>query len=96
MTVCKQSAIPTQDSNLIVPALETLLKQYQDVNQVDAMSRIQKDIDETKEVMLNTLDKLLIRGEKLEELAQKSQDLSFQSKAFMKKSQDLNRCCTLV
>lgn len=39
------------------------------------------------------LDELVERGERLEELARKSDDLSFQTKAFSERAKDLNRCC---
>ncbi len=73
-----------------------MIAQYQQPDKVDNIMQIEKDLDETKAVLVKSIDQLLVRGEKLEDLAQKSQDLSFQSKAFMKKSEDLNSCCTII
>lgn len=84
------------DQQLPTPELDTLLVKYQQPQEVDAVLRIQKDVDETKEIVKKSIDQLLQRGEKLEDLMQRSQDLSFQSKQFAKQSKDLNRCCVLV
>ncbi len=86
----------TKDNVYSVPALEKMLVQYQDPKNVDKIVAIRKDIDETREVLIKTIDQLLERGEKLENLASKSEDLSFQSKAFLNKSEDLNRCCVIL
>lgn len=86
----------TQDADLQVPALEGLLKEYQDPTKSDSISKIQKDLDETKEVLVKSIDQLLVRGEKLDALAEKSNDLSFQSKAFLKQSEKMNSCCTII
>ena len=42
------------------------------------------------------MDELIKRGGSLEELVDKSESLSFQSKASMKQSKDMNSCCTLL
>lgn len=48
------------------------------------MSKIQTDLDETKIILHNTIEALLQRGEKLDDLVAKSDDLSAQSKMFYK------------
>jgi len=58
--------------------------------------KIEKDLNETREVLIQNVEKLLVRGERLEELMEKSQDLSFQSKAFAKQAKSLNSCCTIL
>ena len=57
---------------------------------------MQKELDETKAVLTEAMDELIKRGGSLEELVDKSESLSFQSKAFMKQSKDMNSCCTLL
>lgn len=84
------------DSDLQVPALQQLLTKYQNPNDADPVSRIQKDLEDTKQIILKSIDDLLASGEKLETLAEKSQDLSFQSKAFLKNSEKLNSCCVIL
>lgn len=76
--------------------LYTLLEQFQTPEKVDNIKRIENDLDETKEVLVDGIQKLLERGEKLEDLVKQSEDLSFASKAFHQKSRELNRCCTII
>jgi len=85
-----------KDTDLKVPAIEGVIQKYQDPSEADKIMKIQKDLDETKDILIKSIDQLLERGEKLDSLAQKSQDLSFQSKVFMEKSQDLNKCCIIL
>lgn len=86
----------TKDAAFNVGALDTLLAKYQDPQSADKLEAIKKDLDETKAIMMKSIDQLLERGEKLENLTAKSEDLSFQSKAFLNRSEDLNRCCILI
>ena len=83
----------TADTNVSVPELTSLLKKYQNPQEVDQLMKIQADVDETKEIMVKNIDKLLDRNEKLEDLVAKSDDLSMQSKTFMKQSKKMNSCC---
>ncbi|OQR70693.1 synaptobrevinYKT6-like [Tropilaelaps mercedesae] len=69
---------------LTLPGLDAQLAKYQNPNQADAMSRIQADLDETKIILHNTIEAVLERGEKLDDLVAKSDDLSAQSKMFYK------------
>jgi len=86
----------TKDANLQLDALDSLLLKFQNPVEADSVLKIQKDLDETKEVLVKSIDQLLLRGERLDVLAEKSQDLSFQSKAFLKQSEKLNSCCTVI
>eukprot|EP01124_Arcella_intermedia_P012779 TRINITY_DN1914_c0_g1_i1.p1 TRINITY_DN1914_c0_g1~~TRINITY_DN1914_c0_g1_i1.p1 ORF type:complete len:200 (-),score=43.55 TRINITY_DN1914_c0_g1_i1:19-618(-) len=87
---------PTTDQNLPLPGMDELIKKYQDPTEADKILKIKKDLDETKEIVMKTMDQLLERGEKLDNLIDLSNDLSFQSKAFAKKSEELNSCCTIL
>jgi len=86
----------TSDTNLKISMIENEFSKYQKPEDMDSFTKLQKEIDDTKGVLIQTMDKLLQRGEKLDDLVQKSQDLSFHSKAFMKKSKELQRCCTII
>jgi len=81
------------DQSLQVMGLDALLTKYQDPHQADPIMKIQKDLEETKQVLVKSIDQILERGEKLENLAAKSNDLSFQSKAFMTNAEKMNKCC---
>ena len=75
--------------------LKELLAKYKTGE--DKIDEIQKDLDETKEVMVQNVNKLLERGEKIEDLINKSEDLSYSSKAFSKRTKELNRwCCQII
>lgn len=54
---------------------ETLIK-AQNPAEVDQLTKVQDQLDETKQVAIKSLDALLERGEKLEDLAEKSNDLN--------------------
>lgn len=58
----------------------------QDPHQADSILRIQKELDETKIVLHKTIESVLQRGEKIDDLVQKSDGLSAQSKMFYRTS----------
>lgn len=95
------AAIPTwktekRNEAINWPALETNLAKYQDPTQADQIMRIQKSLDETRDVLHNTIDQVLQRGEKLEDLVERSGELSAQSKMFYKQARRANSCCAVV
>ena len=76
------------------PLTDAIVK-YQDPQAADKICKIQKELDETMDVMHQTIDKVLERGVKLDDLVEKSKDLSGQSKMFYKTARDHNRCCVI-
>lgn len=76
--------------------LDPALAKYQDPHQADSMTRLQDEVDETKIVLHDTIQKVLERGEKLDDLVEKSEGLSAQSKMFYKSAKKMNKCCTWV
>jgi synaptobrevin family protein YKT6 len=76
--------------------IDQVLAKYQNPTEADKVLKIQKELEETKQIVVKNIDQLLERGEKLDDLAQKSNDLSFQSKAFASRAEDLNRCCVIL
>ncbi|VDK20274.1 unnamed protein product [Taenia asiatica] len=58
------------------------LVKYQDPCQADSLSRLQADVEDTTQILHQTLETLIERGEKLDDLVSKSEDLSSQSKLF--------------
>ncbi|CAG8675805.1 21162_t:CDS:2 [Cetraspora pellucida] len=77
------------------PELKTYLIKYQDPKEADQIIKVQEQLDETKLVMNKTIEGLLQRGEKLDDLIDRSQEISFQSKAFYKQAKKTNSCCTI-
>lgn len=64
---------------------------------VDKVTKIQQDVDTTKEIMTNNIENLLReRGTNLEKLVENSEQLSISSKIFIDNSKKLNkRCCNI-
>uniref|UniRef100_K1R472 Synaptobrevin-like protein YKT6 n=1 Tax=Magallana gigas TaxID=29159 RepID=K1R472_MAGGI len=80
-----KSQWPTANSSTIVYGeLADYLQKYQDPKQADSMTKIQSELDETKIILYDTIEKILEREEKLNDLVEKSEGLSMQSKAFYK------------
>ena len=69
---------------------------YQDPHEADKILRIQRELDETKIVLHKTIDSVLARGEKLDNLVDKSTDLSLASQMFYKQAKKQNQCCTMM
>ncbi|KRZ45537.1 Synaptobrevin -like protein YKT6, partial [Trichinella pseudospiralis] len=76
--------------------LDSFLARYQDPKTADAMTRVQEELDETKIILHNTIQAVLERGEKLDDLVERSEGLNVQSKMFYKQARKMNRCCTWV
>lgn len=73
---------PSTVTSLPYAELKTYLAKYQNPEEADTIMKIQKELDETKVTVLDTVEKLLERGEKMSELVAKSNNLSTSSKAF--------------
>ena len=74
-------------------ALPRQLAKYQDPVEGDKVMAIQKDLDTTLVIMHDTVNAALDRGVKIEELMEKSVDLSRSSKLFYKTAKKQNACC---
>lgn len=83
-----------------VCADETKIVLYQTIDcvfhQPDTQITIAPSIiaDETKIVLHQTIDSVLRRGEKLDNLVDKSNDLSLASQMFYKQARKTNSCCS--
>lgn len=88
-------AAPYSDS-VSWPELNQYLQKYQDPKQADTIMRVQQELDETKIVLHKTIESVLQRGEKLDNLVERSNQLSMQSKMFYKTAKKQNSCCTVM
>ncbi|XP_022901820.2 synaptobrevin homolog YKT6 [Onthophagus taurus] len=88
------NSLTERDTNF--PELNVSLAKYQNPREADAITKIQEDLDETKIILHNTIGAVLERGEKLDDLIQKSEGLSTQSKAFYKTAKKANSCCSFT
>ncbi|TFY75545.1 hypothetical protein EWM64_g8467 [Hericium alpestre] len=78
-----QSAFATPAA-INFPEVNVYVQKYQDPRQADAIMRVQQELDETKVVLHKTIESVLQRGEKLDNLVERSEALSAQSKMFYK------------
>jgi synaptobrevin family protein YKT6 len=76
--------------------ITALFHQYKEPAKVDRITQIQKDLEETKDIVTRNIQQMLNRGEKLEDLLERSEHLSQDSKQFVIRAKKLNRCCTIV
>ena len=83
------------DLQLPLEDLAAKLKEYADPTKVDKIYKINKDLDYTKIIMHQNIDKVLERGEKIEDLVERSKDLSKSSKKFYKTTRKMNSCCLI-
>lgn len=58
--------------------------------------KVQQELDETKIVLHKTIENVLQRGEKLDNLVDKSESLTASSKMFYKQAKKTNSCCIIM
>jgi len=66
---------------------------YQNPRDADKLTAIQTQLDEVKDVMQINIEQLLARGETLDSLMAKSDDLNIASVQFAKQARKANSCC---
>ncbi|KAH7890389.1 snare protein YKT6 [Phlebopus sp. FC_14] len=83
-------------SSISFPDIQMYITKYQDPRQADTIMRVQQELDETKIVLHKTIESVLQRGEKLDNLVERSNALSAQSKMFYKTAKKQNSCCVVM
>lgn len=91
-----RSTWATGEPTLAFSELKEYLAKYQDPQQADSILKIQKELDETKIVLHKTIESVLQRGEKIDDLVAKSDGLSAQSKMFYQQAKKQNSCCIVM
>ncbi|CAH8480386.1 unnamed protein product [Schistosoma turkestanicum] len=84
------------DGSASCKKIDEYLHEYQNPSQADGLMRLQNELDETKVILHNTLESLLSRGEKLDDLVERSEGLSLQSKMFYTTAKKTNKCCVIL
>jgi synaptobrevin family protein YKT6 len=84
-----------EDYSVPCSSLEEILAKYQNPTEADDLLKIRQELEETKVIMHQAIENMLERGEKLDNLVDKSSDLSMSSKAFYNTAADTNSCCIL-
>merc|ERR1712139_459668 len=75
---------------------QRLIIRFQDPSQADQLTRIMSELEQTKMVLHETIEAALERGQKIDSLIEKSNDLSGSSKMFYKTAKKQNQCCTYM
>ncbi|CAF9918900.1 MAG: palmitoyltransferase [Heterodermia speciosa] len=91
-----RSSFANSTPTLEFKPLKDYIVKYQDPQQADSIMKIQKELDETKIVLHKTIESVLERGEKIDDLVQKSDGLSAQSKMFYTQAKKQNSCCLIM
>lgn len=69
-------------NSLSLPTLKSDVEKYQDPRQADNIFKIQAELDETKIEIRKTIEAVLERGQKIDDMVAKSENLSASSKMF--------------
>ncbi|KAH8595304.1 snare Ykt6 [Bisporella sp. PMI_857] len=91
-----RSAWATSNPTLEFPQLKDYIMKYQYPEQIEGFTKIQKDLDDTRIVLHKTIESVLQRGEKLDDLVAKSDELSAGSKMFYTQARKQNSCCGVM
>lgn len=83
----------THETAIAYTDLPATLARWQNPRDADAITKVQEEVEDTKIILHNTIEAVLERGEKLDDLVQKSEMLSLQSKTFYKTARKTNSCC---
>jgi hypothetical protein len=84
---------------LEVVDLKYVVEKYEDMEtnvKRDKVAEIQDELNETVDVLKISMEKLLSRGETLEELIEKTENLREVSFKFQKQARKLNSCCMIL
>jgi synaptobrevin family protein YKT6 len=92
---CAEWEKEVRDDAIAFPPLNEAIVACQDPANFDKITKIQRDLDDTTQVLHKTIDNILERGEKLDRLVERSDDLSAQSKLFYKQARKTNSCCVI-
>ncbi|XP_014257173.1 vesicle-associated membrane protein 7 [Cimex lectularius] len=85
------TAIAYAMNNEFSPVLKSQIKHYTEAKDVDTMSRINSELDELKDIMVQNIDDIASRGENLRLLYEKSENLNATSVTFRTRSRNLQR-----
>jgi len=101
--------IMTASANAMNDSFSRVMHERQDFfsndRNADKITKVKGEIEDAKNVMVQNIEKVLARGEKIEVLVDKTEDLNQQSQSFKKKSTQLKRkmwwknaklCCLLI
>lgn len=84
------------DQTMKFPELDEMIQKYQDPKEADKLIKIESELNEIQGMLTKTMEDLMDRGEKLEDLMKQSDDISNMAYNFYSKSKDANKkCCSI-
>ncbi|KAK0177422.1 hypothetical protein PV328_001478 [Microctonus aethiopoides] len=86
-----QSALAYAMNTEFSRVLANEMKHYSESKDIDTLSRVHGELDELKDIMVRNIDNIAMRGERLELLVNKTENLSANSVTFRKTSRNLAR-----
>jgi synaptobrevin family protein YKT6 len=76
--------------------LKELVLKYQDPTKADSMLKLKKDLEETKEVLHQGIEKLLERGESIDSLIERTNEISESGKEFYRRTKRSKCPCNIL
>ena len=92
----KNTIIGIIRNSIIIDNLDNYLLEINSNLKEDKFDKINEHINDAKDIMIENIEKIILREEKLQDLLEKTKNLSSTSKSFLKKAKNLNKCCTLL
>lgn len=76
--------------------LKDTIKKYQKPNEIDKISKVSQELDDTINELHIAIKKVIYRGEKLDSLVQKTEELGLVSNNFLYTAKEQNKCCYYI
>jgi len=86
-----QTALPYAMNTEFASVLANEMKHYSTSKDIDTLSKVHGELDELKDIMVRNIDNIAMRGERLELLVNKTENLTASSVTFRKTSRNLAR-----
>ncbi|KAI5167135.1 synaptobrevin -like YKT6 [Nematocida sp. ERTm5] len=85
------------DKNKLRNYTKQLIKEYQNYEEKDVMLQIQNELDDVHDLLSKTVESAIGRGQKLHDLINSAEQLSFQTKSLYRLSKKQNqKCCGIM
>jgi len=86
-----RDALPYAMNSEFAPLMAAQMKRFSESRDLDAISKVEGQIDELKDIMVKNIDNITSRGERLELLVNKAENLNATSISFQKASTNIRR-----
>lgn len=83
-------------TQFVAPPLKKWIVEWRNPDNRGSITKVQRELDETKIILHKTIESVLERGEKIDTLVEKSDQLGFQSRMFYQQSKKQNSCCIVM